>query len=259
MELWTPEHMKTLLPALGVMFLIAAVLRWTIGNKPLEIRLIPLRIIAVLLLLLEIGKQVLSLQQGYDLYHLPFHFCSLFIFAVPAVSFYRGKHHQTILGVGAALCASLFLLMLIYPNLIYSAGNIKEFFTNFFSFHTVAFHNLVMLAFVLIVALGVHTPAPCGEQKALVLSTVGFCVISASMAQILKTNYANYYSCNIPPLEAVRVSLQGVLGVGVTQLLYILIVSLLNILFVLGAYWVYRGVRKTVVVLHKNESKSCSV
>ena len=64
------------------------------------------------------------------------------------------------------------------------------------------------------------------------------------MAQILKTNYANYYSCNIPPLEAVRVSLQGVLGYVPTQILYILIVSALNIGFVYGSYWFFRLVRR---------------
>lgn len=240
MELWTVEHIKTLLPALAVMIGIAAVLRKTLGGKPEQIRMIPFQIIAVLLVALEVGKQGLSLARGYDLYHLPFHFCSLFIFALPAMAFYRGEKRQTVRGIAAALCAALFLLMLIYPNLIYSGGNIREFFTDYFSFHTVAFHNLVMLAFVLMVALRIHIPAPKGEAKAVVLSTVVFCVVSATMAQLLKTNYANYYSCNIPPLKAVRVNLQGVLGYGFTQLLYILIVSMLNIVFVLGAYWLYR-------------------
>ncbi|MBQ7416137.1 MAG: YwaF family protein [Oscillospiraceae bacterium] len=243
MELWTSEHIMTLLPSLAVMLVIGFVLRLALKNKPVEVRIIPLQVLAVIIVLLEIGKQVLSLKQGYDLYHLPFHFCSLFIFSLPVMAFYRGKHCEVVRGVGAALCASLMLLMLIYPNLIYSAGNIREFFTNFFSFHTVAFHNVVMLAFVLIVALQLHAPAPKGEPKAAMLFTMGFCVVSATMAQLLKTNYANYYSCNIPPLEAVRLSLQDVLGYGVTQALYILIVSALNVLFVLGSYWVYRGAR----------------
>ena len=244
MELWTSEHIRTLLPSLAVMLIIGAVLHFVLKDKPLKIRMIPLQILAVILVALEIGKQALSLKVGYDLYHLPFHFCSMFIFALPIVAFYNGKHRRKVCGVGAALCASLMLLMLIYPNLIYSGANIREFFTNYFSFHTVAFHNVVMLFFVLIVALQIHTPAPKGEPKVVVLFVVVFCVISATMAQLLKTNYANYYSCNIPPLEAVRVSLQGVLGYGLTQLLYVLIVSALNILFVLGAYWFYRAVRR---------------
>ena len=243
MELWSREHMMTLLPALAVMIVIAAVLRAWLGKKDMKIRMIPFQILAVILFILEIGKQVVSYRGGYDLYHLPFHFFSLFIFALPAMAFYNGKHRQRVWCVGAALCAALMLLMLIYPNLIYSAANIREFFSNYFSFHTVAFHNVVMLAFVLIVALEGRAPVPKGEQKAVVLFTVGFCVVSATMAQLLKTNYANFYSCNIAPLEAVRVSLQGVLGYGLTQLLYVLIVSALNVLFVLGAYWVYRGLR----------------
>ena len=213
MELWTSEHIRTLLPSLAVMLIIGAVLHFVLKDMPLKIRMIPLQILAV-------------------------------IFALPIVAFYNGKHRRKVCGVGAALCASLMLLMLIYPNLIYSGANIREFFTNYFSFHTVAFYNVVMLFFVLIVALQIHTPAPKGEPKVVVLFVVVFCVISATMAQLLKTNYANYYSCNIPPLEAVRVSLQGVLGYGLTQLLYVLIVSALNILFVLGAYWFYRAVRR---------------
>jgi len=66
--------------------------------------------------------------------------------------------------------------------------------------------------------------------------TVGFCTVSASMAQLLETNYANFYSCNIPVLETMRISLQETLGYGLTQLLYVLIVSILNILFVLMSY-----------------------
>ena len=256
MELWTSEHIQTLLPSVVVMLVIGLVLRLLMKNKPLEVRIIPLQILAVVLVLLEVGKQVLSLKQGYDLYHLPFHFCSLFIFALPIMAFYKGKHRRAVLSVGAALCASLMLLMLIYPNLIYSGQNIKEFFTNFFSFHTVAFHNVVMMAFVLIVALQLHDPAPKGEPKTVVLVTVAFCVVSASMAQILKTNFANFYSCNIAPLEAVRVSLQGVLGYGLTQVLYVLIVSVLNILFVLGSYWVYRGLRAALLCGRKVSSQT---
>ncbi|MBO5836502.1 MAG: hypothetical protein J6Q92_01250, partial [Oscillospiraceae bacterium] len=90
--------------------------------------MIPLKIIGVLLVLLEIGKQALSLQRGYDLYHLPFHYCSIYIFALPVIAFYQGKYKNTVREVGSALTAALFLIMLIYPSLIYSGANIEEFF-----------------------------------------------------------------------------------------------------------------------------------
>ena len=193
-----------------------------------------------LLLALEVGKQGVSLGRGYDLYHLPFHFCSLFIFMLPLMAFYQGRHKQTVFAVTPVLCAALFLLMLIYPNLIYSAGNINHFFDEFLSFHTVAFHNIVMLAFVLIVALRLHVPTKTGEQKAIIFFTIGFCIVAATMSQLLKTNYGNFYSCNIPVFEALRTSMQGVLGYGLTQLIYVGVLVVLHILFLLGAYWFYR-------------------
>ena len=96
MQLWTPEHAKTLLPALAAMLAIAFVLRLTIGKKSLRIRMIPFQILACILFLIEIGKQVYSFRHGYDLYHIPLHFCSLFIFALPIMAFYRGKHKEKV-------------------------------------------------------------------------------------------------------------------------------------------------------------------
>lgn len=240
MELWTYEHTVTLLPALAAMVVIALVLRLFLGKKPLQIRMIPFAVLACILVALEIGKQVLSLARGYDLYHLPLHFCSLFIFVLPVMAFYRGKHMQTVSAITSAITAALFLLMLIYPNLIYPAGAVSGFFGDFFNFHTVAFHNIVMLEFLLILALNLHTPASKGERKGIVLFVLCFCAVSATMAQILQTNYANYYQCNVPIFEALRQSMQQVLGYIPTQLIYILIVSALNVVFVLLSYGLYR-------------------
>ena len=212
MELWTAEHAETLLPALAVMIVIAGILRAALLKKDLKIRMIPIQILACLLLVMEAGKQGLSLAQGYDLYCLPFHFCSLFLYVMPVMSFYKGKHRHAVFAVSTALCASVFLLMLIYPALIYSADNIQNFFKGYFDFHTVTFHNIVMFLFVLIVALELHTPAPKVDNKPIVIFVLCFCAVSASMAHILKTNYANYYSCNIPVLEEVRLSIQGIIG-----------------------------------------------
>lgn len=244
MELWTPEHARTLLPAVGVFLALAVVLRLTMGRLPHKMRMIPFQIIACLLVLIEIGKQVGSFARGYDLYHLPLHFCSLFIFAMPIMAFYRGKHQTAVRAVTAALSSAMTLLLLIYPNLIYSAQNVRDFFTDYFSFHTVAFHNLVVLQFFLIVSLRLHETEAKREPVYPVVFICCFCAVSATMAQVLKTNFANFYSCNIPVLEAVRVGLQPVLGSVVTQILYILINTALHIVFVYGAYWAYRLLRK---------------
>ncbi len=239
MQLWTPEHAMTLIPAVVVMIALSLLLHFALRKKAHEVRMIPVQVIAVLLVLLEIGKQTISLARGYDLYHLPFHFCSLFIFMLPLAAFYRGRGEERVRGVAAALCSAVLLLILIYPSLIYSAHDITHFFKDYMCFHTVFFHNLVMLAFFFFVTLGVHAPSPRSEIRAIVWFVTGFSVVAAVMSQILKTNYANMYTCNIPPLETVRLAVQNALGYAVAQTLYDLIVSVLQILFTLMAYAVY--------------------
>jgi hypothetical protein len=130
------------------------------------------------------------------------------------------------------------LMMLIYPALIYSDENVRDYFKDYMDFHTVTFHNLVVFASILIPILGIHRPVR-RERLGLVWFMLGFCLISSVMAQLLKTNFNNFYHCNIGPLEDVRVRLQGVLGYGVTQLCYVLIVTCLDIVFVQGAYSLY--------------------
>ena len=239
MELWTYQHAVTLIPATVVMFLLAFLLRkWLIG-KSIKVRMIPFQIIATIIVMIEIGKQGVSLSRGYDLYCLPFHFCSLFIFMLPMMAFYKGRHQNSVRGITAALCASVFALFLIYHNLIYGSWNVDNYFRGYMDFHTVTFHNLVMMAFLLIPALNLYAPDPKKDIKPIMLFILGFCIVSASMAHILKTNYANYYSCNIPVLETVRLAVASVAGEVPAKLMYVTIVSGLNFAFVYGAYWLF--------------------
>lgn len=246
MELWTPTHAKTVLPAFTAMLVFGWLMKRLLGKKSLQVRMIPLQIITGILLVIEAGKQVLSLCRGYDLYHLPFHFCSLFIFAMPAMAFYRGKRRPQVNAVTTTLCMSVLMLMLIYPNLIYSADNIKAFFTDYFSFHTVFYHNLIMLSVILIFALKLYTPEK-GQGKYIIWFMVGFCAVSASMAHILKTNYANFYHCNIPVLEAVRLAVKAACGDVIAQLFYVLAVSVVTVLFVWMFYGLYCGIYKATI------------
>lgn len=108
MGLWTVTHARTVLPAVAVMLLLAALLGRILNRKPLKMRMLPIQIIAVILLLLEVGKQLVSLKRGYDLYCIPLHYCSLFVFVMPAMAFYHGKFAGKVRAVTAALCTSVF-------------------------------------------------------------------------------------------------------------------------------------------------------
>ena len=246
MELWTKEHAISVLPALAGMLILCAVLRLTLQKKSLETRMLPLKIIGVLIVLLEIGKQVTSFSQGYDLYHIPLHYCSLFIFMIPIMAFYRGKHQDKVGGITAALCSAEFIMMIIYPNLIYGAWNVQDYFKGFLDFHTVTVHLLIMLAFLLILTLNLHTPAKKGEVKAVIIFILCFCAVSATAAQLLETNYNNFYVCNIPPLESLRQAVESVTGVLMAKIFYVLCVTVMDVLFTVGAYWAYRGLRRLI-------------
>ena len=62
-----------------IMWILGFVLRRFLLNAEYKTRLIPFQILAVILFVIEIIKQVNSYVDGYDLYCLPFHYCSLFI------------------------------------------------------------------------------------------------------------------------------------------------------------------------------------
>ena len=236
MILWTHEHIITLLPAMILMVGFSVLLGWLLRNSTRQVRMIPVQIITVLLLLLEVGKQALSFQRGYDLYHIPLHFCSLFIFVMPVFSFYRGKYRAAVETITAALCTSVFVLMAIYPALIYTDQNVHDFFGDFFSFHTVVFHNLVVLLCMLIFCLGLYEPRR-QDRRVVSLFIVIYGVVAATAAQLLKTNFNNFYSCNIPPLESLRLLVQGALGYWPAQIMYILIVIVMDVGFVLLSLW----------------------
>ncbi|MBE6563424.1 MAG: hypothetical protein E7660_06775 [Ruminococcaceae bacterium] len=254
MGLWTPEHIRTLIPSTVFMFILCVALRLVLGKKSLKARMIPFQVLSCIIVIIEIGKQTLSLLKGYDLYHLPFHFCSLFIFMLPLMAFYKGKYSERIRGITAAICASVFVLMLIYPSLIYSASDVTRFFENFFCFHTVAFHNIVMLEFLLIVFLDLHEPSQ-KDIKPIIVFTVVFNVIAGTMAQLLKTNFNNLYTCNVPPLEALRQSVEASMGVVPTKILYMAIVTVMDVLFVLMSYGIYRLCRAMLSKKKADEKK----
>ena len=128
----------------------------------------------------------------------------------------------------ARLCASVFVLMLVYPNLIYSDNDVREFWTDYFSFHSVVCNGLVALAFVLIVSLRLYEPDPSGEHGLVLLFALGFCGLSATMAHFLRVNLHGHHIGNTAMLEDMRRSAQSVFGMGMSQMLLALAVAMLH-------------------------------
>ena len=244
MELWTKEHFWQLVPSVIVMIIIALVLNKFIGNKPLKIRMIPFQILAVLLFISEIGKQVISFSRGYNLYHIPLHVCSLFIPLIPLMAFYNGKHKEAVKTITCSVTMALMMFMAIYPNLIYGSWNITNFFNDYFDFPTVFYHNVVIFEFILIIVLRLHHIGEGKHVRNMALLGVGFSAVAGTMSQILKTNYANFYTCNIGPINDFVNTIKDALGYTVGQTIYVIILGILHVLFFIGCYYLYRAIDK---------------
>ena len=250
MELWSSNHVKTLLPSFIIMLILGVILRIFLKNKPEKIRFIPLQVCAIIIVVLEIIKQTLSIIKGYDLYHIPLHFCSLFIYLLPLMAFYRGKYKEKIRAVTTTACGALFMLMAIYPSVIYSGEAIAGCFDNFWDFHTTVFHVVATFAFVIIVFLELHEFNCKKDILYIAVFFLAYCVIAGSFAQIIQTNFNNFYKCNVPPIEDLRQSLISLLGYGFAQTLYVFIVSVVNLIFVTLSYYFYVLFNKVVNALN---------
>ena len=206
--------------------------------------MIPFQILAVLLFISEIGKQVISFSRGYNLYHIPLHVCSLFIPLIPLMAFYNGKHKEAVKTITCSVPMALRMFMAIYPNLIYGSWNITNFFNDYFDFHTVFYHNVVIFEFILIIVLRLHHIGEGKHVRNMALLGVGFSAGAGTMSQILKTNYANFYTCNIGPINDFVNTIKDALGYTVGQTIYVIILGILHVLFFIGCYYLYRAIEK---------------
>jgi ABC-type Fe3+-siderophore transport system permease subunit len=118
------------------------------------------------------------------------------------MSFYNGKHKKEIRALTCSVVTALMIFMTVYPNLIYGPWNITGFFKNYFDFHTVFFHNVVIFEFILIIVLRLHHIEHSKKNiKTIALFGAGFSAAAGIMSQLLQTNYAKFLNCNdIPPL-----------------------------------------------------------
>ena len=256
MGLWTMTHFITVIPAFIVFIALALLIARLLKNKSERIKYIPLQVIAVILLVLEVGKQIYSAWDGsYDLYSLPFHYCSLFLYLLPFHAFYRGKYSHVTDAASFGCLASLVLDMLLMPAVIYSADNVKNMFTGtYIDFHTVVFHNLVCLYFFLTLALGLYKIETKRDVKIMTVFLAIYVAVAAVLSQTLEVNFHNLYRCNIAFLEDVRLAVIAAIG-GAGQLIYIAILFVLTILFAYLAYALTRGILALIGKIAKRDAR----
>ena len=247
MGLWTLTHLYQILPTFLILAVVAGVAAIFFNKLNKSIRYIPLQVIAIALLVLEVIKQIEAVDANgvYNLYSLPFHYCSLFLFLLPIHSFYHGKYSRFTDAATFGCLASLMLDMLIMPAGIYSDENIINYFTSFGHFHTVTFHNLVVFYFMLTIAFRLYEFNTKRDMAVMGVFLAIYVVIAAILSYTLKVNFHNLYQCNIAFVEEFRQSVIQAIGIfGI--ILYVCIMFVLTILFAYASYFLARLVIKIV-------------
>ena len=244
---WTKLHVYLLVPSFIIFILAAWFIGYKLKDKSERIQRLPLQIVTGLILILELWKQIRGFIVGYDLYWIPLHFCSLFLYTLPLAAYYNGKHKEALKVLAGIVASCLFLFMAVYPNIVYGDGAIVSAYNyitfqggGFSEFHSVTFHGLALFSFFLFVFQNICTFDTKRDLKVLLIFFLGYCLIVGTLSQVIQTNFNNFYHSNAPFLEDFRLSMIDKLGYG-GQIIYVLMISAGTLVVPTLAYFVLRG------------------
>ena len=251
MGLWTKEHFYLIIPSFIVFIIFAILLGKLFKNKSEKVKYIPLQIISVTIIVLEVLKQIFSVtENGYDLYSLPFHYCSLFLYLLPLHSFYKGKYKKTADAISISCLASLFLFMLVMPNIVFTAERITNCFDAFLNFHTVVFHLLVCLYFLLTLSFKLYEFDVKKDLKATAIFLAVYVIFATIMSFSLKVNFHNLYRCNLQMVEDIRLAMMDAIGIF-GHIIYVFVLFILTIFFAFAAYFATKGILGLIKKINK--------
>lgn len=219
---WSETNLRTLVPATIGMAVFAALLRRWIGGKDERIRNLPFQILAVVLLGLEIVKQITDLTPGpYGFWSLPLHFSSIYLYLLPFAHFGKGKAARAFRSAAGTAAGMTTIGTLLFPMTIFG-DSADSYFRNFGAFHTITFHYAVILYFFLFLSLRIEKPEGRRDRAVLFVMVTLFTAISAPAANLLQTNFTSFVYCGFPPVEAMRIDLREALGPRFGQGIYVL-------------------------------------
>lgn len=214
------EAEKTVLPWSFVVIAILSIVICILTNeKKEETKRIPLMIISVIMLGLEIAKQIINIVHGYDLWTIPLHFCSLFLYIFPLASFFKGKIGN--FGRTLAFVCGMLFFALFYFNPGTIIGNAcANVFESFSSFHTFTYHHLILLFLFILLGSRLYHPTKFDFLYVFIGISLYAC-IAVPLAHILNVNFCSLLKNVIPFMEELR------LNVG--QVVYTIVMYLIGV------------------------------
>jgi len=217
---WSKNDLIVLPITLAIIILISLLLYFLLKNKSEKVRMIPIMIITIIMLILEVIKQIRAILTGYSTWTIPLHFCSLFLYFYPLACFTKGKIQE--FGKTMSFVCSCWMTTLFYfnPGTIIGSDTTASILLDFSTFHTFIYHHLVILFLLTSLLLKNYN----FKKNSLIHVVIGFsiyAVVMIPLAHILQTNFCNILESNIAFMESLRIN--------VGQILYTIIMYILSI------------------------------
>ena len=240
MIVWNKSEMIILPLMLLFILLITIILGLLLKNKSQKIKSLPLLVLSIIVLVLEITKQIENIVDGFSWWAIPLHYCSLFVFFFPLAQFGNEKLKTIFKPVAFTTATCMFLLFYFQPsNIIGSACD--NVFDSFSSFHTFTFHHLIILYFTLSISLSNYKPQK-NDFKYLLIVMFCYTIIGITASHLTNTNYCNFLYSNISFMESLRVNC----GQIIYSISMMIVLSIGTSLVNFGYYKLYK-------VLYKNK------
>lgn len=201
---WTKDEALIVPIGLVIIIFLSVIINFCLRNKSEKVKRIPLLIITIIILILEVIKQIYNLVIGYNLWKLPLHFCSIFLFVFSFASFGKG----TLRKIGDVISLSggfaVLVAFLISPRNI--IGNACEnVFANFDQFHTFTYHFLVFFYLFILISSNL-VQAKFSDIKYIITTVLGYAIIAIVAGYSLNVNFCSVLHNNYSFLEAIRLS-----------------------------------------------------
>ena len=203
-----PTHAEFMMifMALFVILVVGVILRFTLRRRSEAVRNLPLMVLAGVLLLLEVTKQVYHLVCGdWRTWYIPLHFCSYFLVWYAVALFTRGRVRQIMYFCSLVGGITVTILLFVAPRMILF-GALDNLWDTFNHFHTYFYHMGVMAYWIWLLMLNVYHPRR-GHIYQVVVLYLGFFFVTIIGGHIFRENYTNVlHSRNIGVLENLRLS-----------------------------------------------------
>lgn len=200
---WSSSEKIVLPIAFVINVLIATLICLLTKNKSKKIKRIPLTIITILVIILEIAKQIYFIFTKYNVYALPLHFCSLFIYFYIIANFIKkGEHFGDVM----TLSYSIVVIIAIICNPSNVIGeSCDNIFQSFPVFHSFFYHFLMILYFSILLASNLIETSK-KDFLYICFGIIGYAIIAVPLAYILNANFCNILYSNYSFLESIRTS-----------------------------------------------------